>query len=143
MGAQQDLNLAVLIDFKKKDWQSIENLYKSRLLQKSKVLTFARFTKGDEADIEDLFAPEFYLALVNGEYGTAIGMDELPQRGPRILARLEERLRVEPLPKNAEFNHYRPARYFTENVSALEASLGEDGLVRFQTAFDVLNKLLV
>src|SRR5206468_10674075 len=68
LGSQKGLNVATLIDFQKKDQQSIENLYKRKLLHKSHVLTFAEFTGTAEADIEDMFDVAFYLKLVNGEY---------------------------------------------------------------------------
>ena len=45
----------------------IEGLYKRKLLEKSHVITFANFTGTQEADIEDMFDEEYYLALVNGE----------------------------------------------------------------------------
>ena len=68
IGAQTKLNVAVLIDFQKKDQQAIENLYKGKLRKKKQVLTFADFTGGTEADIEDMFATEFYIGLMNGEF---------------------------------------------------------------------------
>ena len=43
IGAQEHLNVAVLIDFQKKDQQSVENLYKRKLLNKRKVLTYADY----------------------------------------------------------------------------------------------------
>ena len=88
IGTQHHMNLAVLTDYHKKDQQSIENLYKDKLLKQSNVLTFADFVPSREADIEDMFQPELYLEFVNAEFGTEIILDELP-RGPRILRRIE------------------------------------------------------
>jgi Putative DNA-binding domain/AAA ATPase domain len=68
LGAQKGLTIATLIDLQKKDQQSIENLYKRKLLHKSHVLTFAEFTGTTEADIEDMFDVGFYLKLVNAEF---------------------------------------------------------------------------
>jgi hypothetical protein len=45
VGAQKNLNVATLIDFQKSNTQTIENLYKRKLLNKSHVLTFVDFTK--------------------------------------------------------------------------------------------------
>ena len=72
IGAQTHLNVAVLVDSHECDQQQIANLYKRKLLKKQKVLTYADFTQGDEADVEDLFSSEFYLRLVNSEFGCAI-----------------------------------------------------------------------
>ncbi len=71
IGAQSKMNVATLIDYQLKDQQTIENLYKRKLLKRNKVLTFADFAEADEADIEDLFDPDFYLGLVNAEFGTS------------------------------------------------------------------------
>ena len=142
IGAQTNLNVATLIDFQKKDRQSIENIYKSKLLQEKQVLTFAGFTDGAEADIEDMFSPEFYLRLVNGEFGASVSVDDLTERHPRILPRLEAYLKDNPLPENVTFNHYRPARFFSEQIGSLRDDLKDETLNRFQQAFDSLNRLL-
>ena len=138
IGARTNLNVAVLIDFEKKSYQSIENLYKSKLLKKQQVMTFADFTGASEADIEDMFYPEFYLKLVNGEFSASLKSSQLSSTHPRILQRLEKH----PLPKNTPFNHYRPARHLSENIGSLEGELTDETLDRFQRAFDALNQLL-
>ena len=142
IGAQTHLNVAVLIDYQKRDRQVIENLYKRKLLDKKHVVTFADFVSGSEADIEDMFNPEFYMELVNGAYGSSIGMDDLAISHPRILRRIEEYLEENPLAGNVSFNHYRPARYFNENIGALADKLSDADLGHFQLAFDALNSLL-
>lgn len=142
IGAQSNLNLAVLIDYQKKDQQKIEGLYKRKLLRKKNVLTYADYLQQSEADIEDMFEPEHYLELVNGAYGTSIDLTDLPENHPRILRRLEDYLEGKPLPNDAAFNHYRPARYLSENIGSLEDKLSEQVLGRFEGAFKSLNALL-
>ena len=142
IGAQPNLNIAVLIDYQKKDQQKIENLYKTKLLKQNQVLTYVNFVKGSEADIEDMFDPDFYLNLVNLEFETSLTIDDLPKGLPRIIRRLEEYFADNPLSKNVKFNHYRPALYFSQNIQSLEIALTESQFNRFQEAFDVLNKLL-
>ena len=88
-----------------------------------------------------MFDPEFYIKLVNGAFRATIDYAELPQ-GPRIIRRLEQFLKDNPLPQGAPFNHYRPALYFSKNVSTLAGELPDFVLDRFQRAFDALNKLL-
>jgi len=140
IGAQSGINAAVLIDFQEKDSQIIENLYKEKLLKKNQVLTFADFTEADEADIEDLFEPDFYLDLVNAEFGTMIREGDLPQVSPRIIRRLEKHFENTPLPNSAKFNHYRPARYLSENTATLH--IPEPALDQFEMVFMELNRLL-
>ena len=142
IGAQTSLNVAVLIDYQKKDRQVIENLYKRKLLNKRHVVTFADFVSRSEADIEDMFNPEFYMELVNGAYGCSIAVGDLSTSHPRILRRLEDYLENNPLPGGVSFNHYRPARYFSENMDTLADKLDDADLDRFQRAFDTLNSLL-
>jgi predicted ATPase len=146
IGAQRDMNLATLIDIQNRDRQSIENLYKKKLLKQSHVLTFAEFTKTSEADIEDMFEPAFYLQLVNAEFksdlASPIKAGNLDPKAPRILARLQKFFSATPLKGKASFNHYRPARYFAENISALQGTIVPQTLDSFETAFKALNALL-
>lgn len=114
------------IDLQRKDQQSIENLYKRKLLQKNHVLTFADFTGTTEADIEDMFDVAFYLKLVNAEYANDLSKkpkaSDVKAGNPRILVRLEAFLGSNPLKGTARFNHFRPARYFTEKISPRSGS---------------------
>ena len=145
IGAQTNLNLAVLIDYQKKDQQKIEDLYKRKLLKKKNVRTYADYAQGaqgSEADIEDMFEPEFYLKLVNGAFGATIRLTDLSSNHPRIIRQLEEYLESNPLPNNQPFNHFRPARYLSENIGCLENELSEQELSRFEQAFKDLNALL-
>ena len=142
LGAQGNLNVAILIDYQKKDRQIIENLYKGKLIERANVLTFADFVPSEEADIEDLFAPEFYLKLVNEEFGLNLTEDVLPSGHPRILRRIEMYLEDNRLPKGQKFNHYRPARYFNENIKKLENELTDDDLEPFRNAIAAINRLL-
>ena len=145
LGAQKGFRVATLIDIQQKDRQQIENLYKRKLLRQQNVLTFADFTGSKEADIEDMLEPDFYLGLVSGEYGKSlpkkVTVNDLPSTHSRVLVRIEKYLEQNPL-KSDGFNHYRPARYFAENVSSLEKSISAATLERFEKAFAALNKLL-
>lgn len=143
-GAQEGLRIATLLDLQKKDQQKVENLYKQQLLKQNHVLTFADFTGTKEADIEDMFDPQFYLNLVNAEYASQLPKPiELKDLGkhPRILVNIEEWLKTNPF-KSGSFNHYRPARYFVENVASVGPKLDKGALERFGSAFKALNTLL-
>ena len=143
IGANTNLNIAVLIDYQNKDQQKIKNFTKKKLLERNQVLTYADFVGNKEADIEDMFDPEFYLKLVNKEFGTSLTMNDLPQGSPRIVRRLKDHFENNPLPNGVNFNHYRPALYLHTNLDSLKDDLTEAVLDRFQKAFDALNKLLV
>jgi len=146
LGAQKGLTIATLIDFQKKDQQSIENLYERKLLQKNHVLTFADFTGTSEADIEDMFDTGFYLKLVNAEYANDLSQkpkeSDVKTGNPRILVRLGAFFEANPFQGTARFNHFRPARYFAENIATLKKNISAKTLNRFEAAFKKLNALL-
>jgi hypothetical protein len=144
LGSQKKLKLATLIDYQMKDQQTIENLYKKKLLAKKNVRTFAEFTGTTEADIEDMFDRQFYLDLVNAEYAAElqkpITLADLGKH-PRILVNIGAHIKANPL-KAGGFNHYRPARYFAENIATLGNIVDAATLNRFESAFKALNSLL-
>ncbi len=142
IGSHPNLNTAVLIDYQQSDQQNIENLYKRKLLRQRSVFTYADYVEGGAADIEDMFTPEIYLGLVNKTFESSINISDLPDGCSRIIPRLAKHLNNNPLPHNATFNHYRPARYLAENIGSLSDRLDDSTCDRFQRAFDALNKLL-
>jgi hypothetical protein len=114
-------------------------------LQKKQVLTYADFVTQDEADVEDLFERTFYVDLVNNEFGkelqSRIDAVALDARVPRTVRAIEAWLVSNPL-KFGAFGHYRPARYFSENVSALWPRVSDQTKDRFEAVFKQLNSLL-
>lgn len=146
IGSQRGLKIATLIDIQRKDQQSVENLFKKKLLKKNHVLTFADTTGTAEADIEDMFEPAFFLHLVNEEFKSdlqrAIKPGDLNNSIPRINMRLEEYFKTNPMKSKARYGHFRPARYFSENIGTLEKSISITTLDRFENAFKKLNALV-
>jgi predicted ATP-dependent endonuclease of OLD family len=146
LGSQRGLRIATLIDFQKKDKQRIEALFTRKLLEKSHVLTFAEFTGTGEADVEDMFDMAFYLKLVNEAYGSKLReaptVEALTSKHPRIIVRLNEFFDATATESSQSFNHYRPARYFHENLARLKNSVPASTLERFEQAFLRLNGLL-
>jgi len=145
IGSQRNLKVATLIDFQKADQQTIENLYRKKLLKKNNVLTFADFTGKTESDIEDMFDEDIYLQLLNGEFAGSLSKKvksaDLMSQAPRILVRIGEHFSKHPLKGNTSFSHYRPARYLAERVSTVKFSAAT--LDRFEAAFKAINKLLL
>ncbi len=137
--AQEDLNVAMLVDYQTGDAQRIRNL-KGKLLHESKIRTYAEFVKKKEADVEDMFSPNFYLRLVNGAYRMNVSMGNLEKGEPRIVRRLDKYFKT--LPDKVVFRHYRPARYLWDNLSALEKEMQKTCLSPFEEMFKVLNDML-
>ncbi|MBI1190040.1 MAG: AAA family ATPase [Tepidisphaera sp.] len=142
LGAQKAINLVTLIDFQAKDQQTIENLWRRKLIQRKNVLTFANFVQKPEADIEDLFGDDLYLRFVNGEYQTALTTATLGAQPPRVLVRIEKYFTANPMAKGATFNHYRPARYMAERAGEMRKHMGGDVLDRFESMFKAVNELV-
>lgn len=145
LGSQKGLKLATLLDVQDADRQQIEGLYRDKLLKKKNVLTYADFLDENEADVEDMFEPDFYVEMVNGEFGNqlskAIDSAELNDKIPRVLRSIEDWLKDNPM-KTGSFGHYRPARYFTENIAELWPKVSDATKDRFEKAFQELNALL-
>lgn len=146
IGSQKGLRIATLIDFQKKDQQKIENLYKKRLLKKNHVLTYADFVGSGEADVEDMFEKDFYLSLVNNEYQRELSkkilVKNLNSKISRITQQLDEYFRNEPLKGGVHFNHFRPARFLSENIKTFGPKLSSSTISRFEEAFKAVNSLL-
>ncbi|TAN03260.1 MAG: hypothetical protein EPN36_13355 [Rhodanobacteraceae bacterium] len=145
LASQRDLNVATLLDIQSGDRASIEDLYKKKLLKKKQVTTYGDFAGRDEADVEDMFDRDFYVSLVNAEFATQlkkpIDSKALNAKAPRVLRSIEAYLEDNPF-RSGSFGHYRPARYFSENVAKLWADVSDATKDRFEAAFVHLNALL-
>lgn len=145
LAPQKGLNVATLLDVQNSDRALIEDLYKKKLLKKKQVATYGDFTGKSEADVEDMFERDFYVALVNSEFTkqlkTPIDPTALNAKEPRTLRAIEAYLEANPF-KSGAFGHYRPARYFSENVVTLWPQVSNTTKDYFETAFKHLNALL-
>lgn len=145
LAPQQGMNVATLLDIQKSDKDLIEDLYKKKLLDKKQVATYGDFTGTPEADVEDMLERDFYVQLVNAEFAKQlkkpIDPAALNDKDPRVLRSIEVWLEANPL-KSGKFGHYRPARYFAENVTTLWPRVSGETKDRFEAAFKRLNSLL-
>lgn len=145
MGSQR-LNLAVLMDVAAKDRQRIDNLKSNQLLGQSALVQVNEAIDQKDADIEDIFDPAFYLALVNGAYSgkleSPIELKDLPNTSVRIVKRLE-RYFEENAVAGGHFNHYLPAEFLLREQAALLKGINEKTLERFAIIARRINGLLV
>jgi len=85
------------------------------------------------------------VSLVNAEFAnqlkTPLEAGKLNVKVPRILRAIEVHLEKHPLTSGA-FGHYRPARFFSENVTKLWSNVSDETKSRFETVFIQLNSLL-
>jgi predicted ATP-dependent endonuclease of OLD family len=145
LAPQKGMNVATLLDIQNSDRGLIEDLYKKKLLNKKQVATYADFVGQKEADVEDMFDRGFYMSLVNAEFAkqltAPIDPAALNAKQPRTLQAIEAWLKKKPL-KSGAFSHYRPARYFSENLGTLWPQVSDTTKDRFEAAFKHLNALL-
>lgn len=146
--SQEDVNAVALLDNQKQHRQKIDNLHKHHLLDKEHVLTYADFLSDvqKEADVEDLFEQSFYIDLVNASHKedllNPIKMSEINSKIPRVAASIEDYLKQNPMRcSEAEYAHYKPARYFYKNIDTLWEKLPEQTKNTFEKMFKRLNQL--
>lgn len=136
LGSQKRMNIATLMDYDPHTDSVAQQLIKQKILRQKSLLNFAQYVNADEADLEDLFDLGFYLNLVNQEFEKAISLDDLKSNVKRVLVALK------PSFDGKSFNHYRPARYFSENLGDLQEQISDDVIDRFEKIFSDLNSLL-
>ena len=139
---ESDPNLAVLVDYEKDRNSSIENLRNKG----AHVITCKEFSNNKEtdadADIEDIFTPDFYLDLVNSKFGMKIEISELRSKNSRIVKRLKDYFKENPLPNNKGFPYAQIAYYLSEQTKTSKLHIPDPDLERFEELFEVLNNLL-
>jgi predicted ATP-dependent endonuclease of OLD family len=144
------LNVAVLSDIANGDKTKIENLKKAEILKAGHFYTVADFVGQQEADVEDLFDPELFVALLNGAYRPpsthTITKEALRDANPtpRLVKKAEALFKLMPA-EVAEFDHFGPARWLLENPSLLDGDTAaiKATLDRAENIFRTYNKLTV
>nr|WP_281720517.1 AAA family ATPase [Nitrosomonas nitrosa] len=145
LAPQKGMNVATLLDIQSNDRALIEDLYKKKILRKKQVATYADFVGNNEADVEDMFERDFYVSVVNAEFAkelkAPVDPAALNTKEPRTLRAVQSSLVGDAL-KQGKFSHYRAARYFSENATALWPMVSGATKDRFEAAFKHLNALL-
>jgi len=120
------LDIAALTDFAKGDARKFEALRRNKILENTRLLTFASILGLDEADAEDVFAPELYVDVVNQAFGlvgeqqlTTASLDRDGGTETRLVKRVEASFRLLPA-GTPEFDHYSPAEWLFANPATLD-----------------------
>jgi AAA ATPase domain len=126
------LDIVVLLDGKAQR-QKIDAAITQGRLKASNVLSVETFCTVKGADIEDLFAPDEYLALYNAARGRSLTMTDLKGKD-RIVKKIER--------KDGDFNHGQIAAYFLSHQHEVIPTLSADTIKRFENTIDALVKAL-
>jgi AAA ATPase domain len=144
LGANK-LHVAVVVDSSTKDVGAIKRLRENGQLGRRNLLEISEFTGTADADIEDLFLPDFYPELVNRAYAkelsAPITVADLNPHDPRIVRQVETYFRDHAI-AGGQFNHYRPAATLLREQTSLIPQINTVTLTRAEQLFTRLNDLL-
>ncbi len=143
------IDIAVLSDVANSDRKKIEAVKKEQILKAGRFFTAADFVGQQEADVEDIFDPELFAAILNGAYSPPAGKEVekdalLAASGTeRIVKKAEALFKLMP-PEVPEFDHFGPARWLLEKPQILD---GDSAAVtatldRAEKVFQAFNALL-
>jgi predicted ATP-dependent endonuclease of OLD family len=138
------LRVIVLFDDEKQSRATREELVKTKLIKDSNIVFvsegFDAASKPTEADIEDLFEPAVYDALVAESYSKELRGKKLALNAqvPRIVKRYEQAFQD----LGMEFHKTRPARLLLNKMGTDAATIISATTVkRFERLFSTLSKL--
>ena len=138
------LHIAALTDYSSSDKRKLETLRQSKLLGSNRLMTFAEILGLPEADVEDVFARDVYIQIVNAALNlqgasalTTATLDANAGSATRLLKQIEAACKLLP-PDAAEFDHYSPADWLIRNPQTLDG----DGAQVLQT-LDRAEKIIV
>ena len=145
------LHVAVLSDQAAGDKRKVEEMKRSAVLGAGRFYTIADFLDRAEADIEDNFEPEVFVAILNGCYKltdpdklTVKKLKATDASTERLVKQAEAAFRVMPdtIPM---FDHFRPAAWLIRNTKLLEKKSAPIGktLDRAEKIFKTYNDLLL
>ncbi|MGY5780305.1 ATP-dependent nuclease [Rhizobium sp. LEGMi135b] len=144
------LNVAVLSDHGANEKRKIEELRRSEILKAGHFYSITEFIDQSEGDIEDIFHPEVFVAILNGTYEmpksnsiTIETLDAADTTTPRLVKKAEAVFRTMPS-SVAEFDHFAPAAWLIANMEVLKGNTGpvEETLARAEKIFVTYNKFL-
>ncbi|WP_040544343.1 AAA family ATPase [Salipiger bermudensis] len=145
-----NLNVAVLTDFDRGQRRKLDDLYKSELLERERIVLATEVTGQDEADTEDFFDNAFFVDLVNATYEltgksklTIQKLIEADEKTVRKVKKAEAYFRV--LPETVPvFSHYDPAYHLLTHPELLDENRKsvQKSLEAFQSAIERINEYI-
>ncbi len=139
------LNVAVLADSSTTDTSALRRLRDNGQLAARALVEISEATGTRDADIEDLFAADFYLDLVNAAYReelpAPITPADLDPRDPRIVRRVEKHFKDRQI-DGGRLNHYRPAAALLKERVSLSPKIDQATLERAEQIVARINALL-
>lgn len=147
--AGNTLHVAALSDQATADKKKLDDLRKSQVLKAGHFFTVADILERAEADIEDLFDPECFSAIVNGCYGLPSTLQLTAEKlaaeasSLRLLKKTEALFNVMP-PDALLFDHFAPAAHLIRTPRLLDGDSAavQSTLNNAEKVFKTFNALL-
>ncbi|MFC4048279.1 ATP-dependent endonuclease [Actinomadura syzygii] len=146
LGANK-VHVAVLVDSSTKDVGAVKHLRDNDQLAANGLIEISEFTSTADADIEDLFEPDFYLDLVNRAYAkqldTPIAATDLNTKDPRIVRQVEAHFRKHDI-AGGKLDHFKPAAVLLRQQHDVldQQPISQTTINRASQLFTRLNALL-
>ncbi len=143
-----DLNTVVLTDFDRGQTGDLDELYKSGLLERERIILTSEIAGQTEADIEDFFTRELFVELINRTFQlesddrlTVSRLMTADENTERAVKKAEAYFRSLP-GRISMFSRYSPALYLLRNPELLEGNepAVEQTLDTFEDAFRRIEK---
>jgi hypothetical protein len=135
LAAPDSSRLAVIVDARTRDSAPVRRLIEDGQLRNGSLVVLSEVTGVPDADIEDLFDPEFYLRLVNRAYEQQltdgpIGVEDLPTDFSRITKRIDALFAARRI-AHGRLDRFLPARALFRGQLQLMPQLDDATRIRF------------
>lgn len=142
LGANK-LNTVVLVDSSSTDVAPVARLKEAGRLGTGGLVQIGDAVGEPDADIEDLFEADLYVALVNDAYqgllsSAKLTVEDLPE--DKRLVRRVKRAFADKGVNNGHLNHYSPAAALNRNQAKYVPQLSEKTLERAEKLFTAINR---
>ena len=139
------VSVAVMMDITPTNKARVERINKSKDSSEENAVKWVEVTRVRDADIEDLFEPNFYLKLVNLAYSDELEdpltMKSISESNPRIVERIKSHFNATQI-AGGNFDRYRPASYLLENFDKFKYDISEDTIGKIASLIGRINGLL-
>ena len=139
------VSVAVMMDITPTNKQRVERINRSNDTTDENAVKWVEVTRVRDADIEDLFEPNFYLKLVNLAYSLELEepltMKAISESNPRIVERIKSHFSSAGI-AGGSFDRYRPAAYLLENFDKVKYDISEDTVDKIASLIGRINGLL-
>ena len=139
------VSVAVMMDITPTNKQRVERINRSNDTTDENAVKWVEVTRVRDADIEDLFEPNFYLKLVNLAYSSELEepltMKAISESNPRIVERIKSHFSSAGI-AGGSFDRYRPAAYLLENFDKVKYDISEETVDKIASLIGRINGLL-